>query len=313
MSGPDRTAGVEPHDRWREVSRRAALASHRLIGWIYWDPVGIATYAATGVPDGIGYYIATRAAPLGAAGHPAVTAALGSIHPDFVRVSMELATQHGGFAEAARCRDEAVVAGLETYVPEILGDLGSMADELWEVAEELPSAGRVMFAAHRAWPRSDGPACLRAWLALNCIREWRGDTHWALQIAEGLSSTAAGLLDGAWRGYEDDWLPRSRGAGDAEIDAAMAELAERGLVTDGRIDAAGVAYRQSLEDRLDDLTASPWQLWGETATRRFIDLVEPVGEVLLARVDATAGPNWMPAARTRRSDLLGADIDKGAT
>ena len=289
------------------------MASHRLIGWIYWDPVGIANYAATGVPDGIGYYIATRAAPLASAGSQVVTAALGSIHPDFVRVSMELADQHSSFVEAARCRDAAVVAGLETHVPEILEDLGSMADELWAVADELPSAGRVMFAAHRAWPRPESPGSLRAWLALNCIREWRGDTHWALQIAEGLSSTAAGLLDGAWRGYEDDWLPRCSDAAATEIDAAMAELAERGFVTDGRIDAAGVAYRQSLEDRLDDLAALPWQLWGETATRRFIDLVEPVGETLLARVDATAGPQWMPAARTRRSDLLGADIDKGTT
>ena len=45
---------------WLEVSRRCSFVSHRLVGWIFWDPTGIANYAALGVPDGMGYYIATR-------------------------------------------------------------------------------------------------------------------------------------------------------------------------------------------------------------------------------------------------------------
>ena len=47
-----------------------------------------------------------------------------------------------------------------------------------------PSAGRVLFAAHRQWPRPIDDDVLSAWLALNCIREWRGDIHWAIQLAE---------------------------------------------------------------------------------------------------------------------------------
>ena len=64
-----------PATDWLDLSRRAALASHRLVGWIYWDPTAIANYAALGVPDGIGYYIATRGASLGDAGNDVVTAA----------------------------------------------------------------------------------------------------------------------------------------------------------------------------------------------------------------------------------------------
>ena len=30
---------------WIDLSARASLASHRLIGWIYWDPVAIEAYA----------------------------------------------------------------------------------------------------------------------------------------------------------------------------------------------------------------------------------------------------------------------------
>jgi hypothetical protein len=107
------------------------------------------------------------------------------------------------------------------------------------------------------------------------------------------------VLDGAWRDYPDEWLPRSRGADDASLAAAMAELDARGFVTAGQVNAAGVAHRQRLEDHLDSLAVVPWQLLGRTGTEQLVDLVEPVGERLMARVDSTAGPNWMPAGRVR--------------
>jgi hypothetical protein len=134
---------------------------------------------------------------------------------------------------------------------------------------------------------------------VNCIREWRGDTHWAIQVAEGLDTTMSGVLDSAWRDYPGDWLPRSRGADDAMLDAAMAGLAARGLVTDGVVDDAGIAYRQELEDRLDRLCAPGWQHFGAARTADFLDLVEPVGPAFVRRIDETAGPLWMPAARDR--------------
>ncbi len=286
---------------WVEVSRRAALVSHRLIGWIFWDPVGVANYAVLGVPNGAGYYLATRAAPLAAAGDQAVTAAFGSIHPGLVRFALDLCRQHTTFEAAAEARDRAVAEGLRTHAPEIVDELGGFADELWAAADALPSAGRVLFAAHRQWPRPTGDDALSAWLAVNCIREWRGDMHWAMQLADGLSPTASGVLDGAWRAYDGDWLPRSRGADDAMVEAAMAELAARGFVTDGVVNEAGISHRQGLEDRLDELAALPWQLLGLERTTALIDLVVPVADRLLARIDATAGPNWMPAARLRRA------------
>ena len=57
---------------WTTLSARASMASHRLIGWIYWDPVAIEAYTALGIENGFGYYAATRGAPLAAAGQPEV-------------------------------------------------------------------------------------------------------------------------------------------------------------------------------------------------------------------------------------------------
>ncbi len=282
---------------WLDLTRRAGFVSHRLIGWIYWDPVAIEKYAALG-PDPFTYYVATRAAPLAAAGNAAVIAAYYSISPPFISLCLDQCRERTTFAEAAAARDAGVVAGLRAHVPEICDELAAMAEPLWEAADALPIAGRVFAATHRDWPRPDDPL-LSAWLAANCIREWRGDTHWALLIAEDIGEIEAGILHGAWMHYADDWLPRSRGADDAQLAAAFAELERRGLATDGAVDERGIAYRQELEDRLDRLASVAWQALGEHGTRRFLDLVEPVGDRLVERIDLTAGPNWMPAARER--------------
>jgi hypothetical protein len=281
---------------WRARSRRASFASHRLIGWIYWDPRGIEGYAALGIPNGAGYYITTRAGRLGDAGADVVTASYFSIHPDFVRVSYELLDAHGTPADAVRVRDEAVTAGLREHVPGICDELASMSGALWDAADSLPLSGRPLFAAQLRHRRPDDPL-LDAWLAVNCIREWRGDTHWAIHVADGLTGTEAGVLDGAWRSYGEDWLPRSRGADDEALTAAYAGLEERGYAEDGVVTDAGIAHRQALEDLLDDLTTAAWRHLGADHTDRFVELVESVGDVLIGRIDATAGEKWMPAGR----------------
>jgi hypothetical protein len=38
----------------------------------------------------------------------------------------------------------------------------------------------------------------------------------------------------------------------------------------------------------------------EDHTQNFLALIEPVGARFVQRIDETAGPNWMPAARERR-------------
>lgn len=280
---------------WVESSAQAALASHRLVGWMFWDPYGIERYTELGVPDGFGWYITSRGAPLLAAGHQAVTAAFATISPAFIEVCVTHALAHTTPEAIYDVRNEAVGVGLRRYVPEICDALAQMGPALWAVADELPSFGRVLFAAHRQMPRPDDPV-VSAWCAVNTIREWRGDTHFAVLVAEDIDATTAGILDDARRDY-GGWIPRSRGSDDAAIDAAMARLAERGYADGGEVNDAGLAYRQRIEERTDALTEEPWRRLGAARTREFIELVAPVGARLVERIDVTAGPEWMPAAR----------------
>ena len=285
---------------WRELSARASLASHRLIGWIYWDPDAIARYTALGVPNGLGYYIASRAAPLASSGNDAVVAAFYSIRKEFIDLCLDEARKHTTFEDAYRVRNEAVARGLREYAPEIVVPLGELAANLWDAADSLPLARHPLYAVHRSWPRCQDDAALSAWLAVNCIREWRGDTHFALLASHEISGVQAGLLHDAFLGYPGDWIPRSRGADDAQLEQAWVALDERGFVSDGRINAAGLAFREQIEDTTNELCEKAWRNLGEDLTLKYVELIEPVGHKFLARIDATAGENWMPAARDSR-------------
>ena len=285
---------------WRELSARASLASHRLIGWIYWDPDAIARYTALGVPNGLGYYIASRAAPLASSGNDAVVAAFYSIRKEFIDLCLDEARKHTTFEDAYRVRNEAVARGLREYAPEIVVPLGELATRLWDAADSLPLARHPLYAVHRSWPRCQDDAALSAWLAVNCIREWRGDTHFELLASNEISGVQAGLLHDAFLGYPGDWIPRSRGADDAQLEQAWAALDARGFVSDGRINAAGLAFREQIEDTTNELCEKAWRSLGEDLTLKYVELIEPVGHKFLARIDATAGENWMPAARDSR-------------
>ena len=271
-----------------------------MIGWIYWDPDAITRYTALGVPNGLGYYIASRSAPLAAAGNDAVTAAFYSIRKEFIDVCLDTARKHTSFEDAYRVRNEAVARGLREYAPEIVAPLGEMAANLWDAADSLPLDGHPLHAAHRSWPRCEDDATLSAWLAVNCIREWRGDMHFAVLAKHEISGVQAGLLHDAFLGYPGDWIPRSRGADDAQLEQAWVALDERGFVSDGRINAAGLAFREQIEDKTNELCERAWRHLGEDLTLKFVELIEPVSHKFLARIDATAGENWMPAARDSR-------------
>jgi hypothetical protein len=280
---------------WVAVTRRNARSVQTTIGWVYFDPGAEKRLETLGLPGKLGY-IAGRAAPLGPAGPEAVVAAFGSISPLGVAIALDLVAKHTTFDAVWAARDAAVLDGLTDYAPDIKPLLVSYGPALWEVVDQLPRLGRVFFAAHLRMARPVDPV-LSGWHAINCLREWRGDTHWAVIAAAGLDGPEASILHNAWVGYEKDWMPSSRGSTPEETEAAWSRLEQKGLAIDGKVTRGAVELRQRIEDDTDELTALPWQLAGKELALRFADEFEPPCEKLLARVDVTAGSNYQPASR----------------
>ena len=60
-----------------------------------------------------------------------------------------------------------------------------------------------------------------------------------------------------------------------------------------------MALRQHIEDETDRRTTLVWELLGRERSLAFARDFEPPCELLLERVDITAGPNYQPASRIR--------------
>ena len=286
------------HSDWFGITRRNARSVQTTIGWIFWDPGAVARYEVLGLPGPLGY-IASRCAPLATAGPNAVIGAFGSVSPDGIRIVFELIKQSDtSFYDYWRARDEAVVEGLREFAPAIIEPLIELAPHLWSVVDGLPMVGRTFFGAHLAMERPTDPL-LSGWHAVNCIREWRGDTHWALVAAAGLDGPEVTILHNAYMDYEGDWLAISRGIAPTAVDAAWASLETRGLAYNRVVTPEGLALREHLEDETDRLTTLVWQMLGDERSNWFAEVFEPPCVLLLARVDETVGPNYQPASRIR--------------
>ncbi len=285
-----------------EVTRRIARSVQTTVGWIFWDPGAVERYEALGLPQGLAGplgYIGARCAPLAGAGPEAVIAAFGTISPLAIRGVFDLLGHDPErFAQLWAARDDAVAEGLRRHAPAIIDPLVEHGPALWELVDALPAIGRTFFGAHLSMARPADPL-LSAWHAVNCLREWRGDTHWAIVVAEGLTHPEASILHNAWLGYETDWLALSRGTSFEDLETGWATLRAKGLADGRAVVAAGVELRQRIEDLTDRRTAIPWEAFGLERTVALAELLEPPCELLLARVDETAGPNYQPASRIR--------------
>ena len=233
---------------WVTITRRNARSVQTTIGWIFWDPGAVARFEALGLPGPVGY-IAARCAPLAPAGHHAVTAAFGSIRPAAIEFTFALVEQQTDFASVWAARDDAVREGLQLHAPDVIDALLEFGPAIWELIPSLPTVGRPFYASHLSMTRSCDPV-LDAWHGVNLLREWRGDTHWALVVAAGLTGIEASVLHNAWLGYERDWLPSSRGSSAEEISIGWQSLEDRGLVADGEVTPTGIASTSRMRPTL---------------------------------------------------------------
>ena len=298
---------------WNDLSWRASLACHDLVGWMMWDQRAMSEYASLGIPNGMGWVVAWRLAALGDVSPSVAASATYSINPAVIAVVIEAYQDVTDCESILAVRDAAVVPGLDEIAPGLSEKLGSFATAMWHGVDTMHHGARPMFVAHRTRPRPpDGEAPLSAWLAMNCLRELRGDNHWALCASEDLDDVEVGLLHSVMVDLEEygdeEWIARSRGNDDEAIASGWARLEAKGLASNGTINETGQKFRMELEDRTNALTAPAWQAVGEEETIRFCELVEPYHEAFLDRINATAGPRWMPASRVQRRPKRSSEI-----
>jgi hypothetical protein len=115
------------------------------------------------------------------------------------------------------------------------------------------------------------------WQQLAVVREWRGDVHIALLVANEIDPCECLVMSTGTGRFPLRVAQVTRRWDEAQWAAAVARLAERGWVTDdGTVTPAGVEQRNRIEDDTDRLCAPIWRPVGDSGAARLSELIEPI-------------------------------------
>ena len=278
--------------------------------WQYGEPVHAITYyaperrAATdalGLKGGWMSYFGCRAAPLGAAEAPVVTALFYVFAPAMVARAIPDAWRAAPPASLLDARIES----MDLAMRRVLGDDVVRSSEVARAADlaaaavaSCDMAGRALGAANQAVVAPDEPH-LHLWQALTAIREHRGDGHVHALVDAGVRPTAALVLQAATGRSPEDGLRANRGWSDDDWRDAQAELVDRGLVLDdGTITPSGDALRAQIEAHTDDLAAPITAGIADDDADELVRLLRPLAHAVMDAGDVPARNNmgvpWPP-------------------
>ena len=272
------------------TAAQLARAMHEVI-----EPASSIAYFAKGVQaawEELGLepvaqgYMAGRAAPLGAVGPGPVAACFFNFNPALVELALPAAWSIASPAQVLGARAHAMQDCWHELLDGSEGvDEHSVAEatELARDAMEGVFLGGRPLAAGNARVPSSGLPLADLWQAVTTLREYRGDGHVALLTTAGFSPVEALVLYTGWQDrITRRFLQTTRMWDDQAWEAGVESLRQRGLADDDGLTTTGMARRQDVEDRTDELAAQPWEVLGEDRTRRLWELLRPVAVAVAA-------------------------------
>jgi hypothetical protein len=242
-------------------ARELAMALEAFSAQVYFSPECHDEYAGFGfgkspaevrgvaMPDGAAYFT-SRGSVMGQVPGQLVAAAFGVFNPSVVvpAVAMGWGLVDAATIEAARTR------GALGQLRRILGDspanVAKLAAALGSASSALPLEGHPLYAGLMAAPVPDDELGA-AWRFADRLREFRGDAHIAAWTSAGFDAVEIGLITELFWGLPMKTYVRSRAWSEEQLDAGIARLADRGLVSDGAFTAAGRAAREAVEEATD--------------------------------------------------------------
>jgi len=258
--------------------------------FIYFAPEAAEAYEALGLSGRAGYF-ASRTAAMGALSPEMIVATFYNFSPDVVLPLTAGVWDQTTPAAMQAARWRAAARVLERHVAPVstAADVTEAIQICTDAIAELQWAGRPL-AAGNAAVVSDldteefaGNDLLRLWQLVTVLREWRGDAHIGLLVAEPLDGAECTVVSSAISKLGPDVLRRTRGWSDADWSAATERLADRGWAdADGTLTDHGRAARAVIEDRTNELSAALWTGAGEQAANRLDEIVKPMNEALRA-------------------------------
>ncbi|MEV0297519.1 hypothetical protein [Nocardia sp. NPDC050710] len=270
-----------------ETARATFRALEPIHGMIYFSPLGPEVYARLGFTDRSTMYFAPRSAAMGAVPAEVAIATFFNFNPAVVHSALPAAWAMATPDDVLAARYEAVDRSLRrawrTAIdePEVR-EAAELARRAAEHACER-TQGRTLFAGHARLPWPTAPH-LVLWHAQTLLREFRGDGHVALLLAEGLDGIEALITHSATGIIAPEVLRISRSWSVEDWTAGVERLRARGWLADGPelvLSDDGRRRRQEIEDRTDRLAIHPYEAIGESGCARLRELAHPLAAAVM--------------------------------
>jgi hypothetical protein len=261
----------------------------------YFTPQARAAHEAAGLRGFWRGYVATRAAPLGAAGLGVVTAVFHNFARTFLARTLPAIWTVVPPERVLAARLEGAVTALRAHLPDLEPAVLTWPnDVLRRIVRAASWEGRALGAANADLPWPDEPVA-QLWLATTALREHRGDGHVAVLVAEDIGGLEAHVLRDAADGCRELILP-NRGWTDDDWLAAQERLVARGLLAPGGgLTPEGERLREHVERRTDQLAAQPLAAATAAELDRLDEVLRPFARALVP--GAVPYPNPVGAPR----------------
>ena len=222
------------------TSRQLAAALEPIAGQVYFSPECHANYQALGFGEGRGVqdgvamsnrvaYFTSRGSVMGQVSGQVVAATFAVFNPDLVIPSVEEGWKLTDATSICSARDRGAIAQLERILGASPIGVDRARELLQRAVDPLRLEGRALFAGLRslAMPTT---ALGATWRLADMLREYRGDSHIAAWLSEGLDAVEVCLLTDVFSGLPMRTYSATRGWRTEQFDPATERLVSRGLL-----------------------------------------------------------------------------------
>ncbi|MEE9415189.1 MAG: hypothetical protein V3V01_07885 [Acidimicrobiales bacterium] len=280
---------VDDHTKALSAIAKAHDATTMFHGFIYFAPEAAAAYQELGVRGRAGYF-ASRSAAMGEVPAEVVVATFYNFSPDVVQRAMADVWETTSASDFQLARWSAAVKVFDSWVRPAVG--ADSVEEAIEIVEPVVAAlawpGRPLAAANAAGLGQLAASAfredrlLRLWQLVTILREWRGDAHIGLLVAEPLDGAECSVVSEAVAGLAPGAIRSSRGWSESDWATAVERLVERDWASeDGSITATGRQRRADIETRTNELSRQLWGTASEADVNRLGELLAPANKALL--------------------------------
>jgi hypothetical protein len=248
-------------DELSAKARALAGAIEPFAGQVYFSPECHEAYEALGfggspglfgdvaAPDGPAYFC-SRGSVMGQVPGEVVAAAFGVFNPAVVIPLVDQGWTHTDAATICATRTEGAVGQLQRILGAKPDGVDRANELLARAVEPLRPEGKPLYGGQASLGLPGEPLA-DAWRRADMLREYRGDAHIAAWTTACLDATEIGLLTELYWGMPMRRYIRTRAWSDADLDAAEARLADRGLIEAGAFTDQGRTGREAIERATD--------------------------------------------------------------